>query len=315
MRRRRFIAALGLAAAALASRAAHPAQGRAKPLTDHPLNGRCWDANASAFVTMQALVESLKRAHFRLLGEVHDNADAHAVQSNLLDAIGAAGLTPLVAFEQFDLEHAPALREKLARADATAEQIAEAVRFDRKGWDWALYRPLVATALRYGMPLRAANLSRAAAAKIAKQGLPALEPSRLDALRLEAAWNAERERALEEIIAEGHCGALPASVVPRMAAAQRVRDATMAEALLEVNADGAVLIAGNGHVRRDLAVPLYLAAAQPGRGVCAVGILEVEPGADDPQAYLESAGQTPPYDYVRFVPRTEREDPCAGFRK
>jgi uncharacterized iron-regulated protein len=308
---------LALGAAVLASRTGYPAEppARSARLTEHPLNGRCWDANARAFIAMPPLVDRLKRAHFRLLGEVHDNPDVHALQAQLLQSIGAAGLKPLVAFEQFDLEHAEALKERLARGDGTVEDIADAVRFDRKGWNWDFYRPLVAAALRYGMPLRAANLSRSAATKVAKQGFAALEPSRLAALKLEPVWSAERERVLDEIIADGHCGALPASVVPRMAAAQRVRDATMAEALLDAPADGAVLIAGNGHVRRDLAVPLYLAAARPDLSVCAIGILEVEAGMNEPERYLESVGPKPPYDYVCFVPRTERPDPCAGFTK
>src|SRR5918993_4360699 len=63
-------------------------------LRDHPLVGRIWDTGAQVFVPLGALIQKLRHAHFRLLGEVHDNPDAHAMQAKLVDAIGATGLTP-----------------------------------------------------------------------------------------------------------------------------------------------------------------------------------------------------------------------------
>ena len=283
-------------------------------LVDHPLVGKVWGAAEHAFVPLGAVIARLRHAHFRLFGEVHDNPDHHALQAKLLDAVGAMGLAPRLALEQFDREHDAVLQERQRRSGIGAEDVADAVAFDRRGWNWDFYRPLVAIALRYGMEVRAANLSRAAAAKIARQGLSALDPARMRALHLESAWDSARETALREVIRAGHCGALPESAVPSMTAAQRVRDATLAEALLGSGPDGAVLIAGNGHVRRDLGVPLYLAAAAAEQPLCAVGILEVVAGRDDPDAYVApAAGRTPQYDFACFTPRSERPDPCAAF--
>ena len=227
------------------------------------------------------LIGSLRQAYFRLLGEVHDNPDHHAIQVDLLTAMGAGALKPVVALEQFDLEHDAALQQRQQQGKIDAEAVADAVNFNRKGWTWDYYRPLIETALRFGMPLRAANLSRADAGQIVKLGLAALTPERIAALHLDAAWSGAKEQVLRDIIIEGHCRALPESMVPAMTAAQRARDATLARSLLHAGSDGAVLIAGNGHVRRDLAVPLYLQAAVSGVTVCAVGILEVEAGAGD----------------------------------
>jgi uncharacterized iron-regulated protein len=100
-----------------------------------------------------------------------------------------------------------------------------------------------------------------------------------------------------------------------MVLAQRARDATLAEALLDPGPDGAVLIAGDGHVRRDFAVPAYLRAARPGESIVSVGLLEVEAGKPDPEAYLaDSAGGELQYDFVRFTPRSDRPDPCEKFK-
>ena len=325
MHRRRLVRALGLTALAAffppipgwSADTRKPAlmRWRSPLLHNHPLAGRIWDAASERFVPTGALIESLRHAYFRLLGEVHDNPDHHAIQAELLEAIAAGGLKPVVAFEQFDREFDAVLQQRLVSGKLGPDDVAAAVHFDYKGWNWDFYRPLVAIALRHGMPLRAANLSRKAAAEIAKKGMAALEPSRIAALRLESAWNTEREQALREIIREGHCGALPESILPAMAAAQRVRDATMAETLLEASRDGAVLIAGNGHVRRDLAVPIYLAAAAAAeKSSCAVGILEVDAEEQQPEAYLQSAAsRVPLYDFVCFTPRWDRPDPCAAF--
>jgi hypothetical protein len=75
-----------------------------------------------------------------------------------------------------------------------------------------------------------------------------------------------------------------------------------------------VLIAGNGHVRRDLGVPLHLATRAPQRGVLAVGIVEVVEGVARAEDYVApGAGDIPQFDVAIFTPRTDRPDPCAGF--
>jgi hypothetical protein len=83
--------------------------------------------------------------------------------------------------------------------------------------------------------------------------------------------------------------------------------------------DGGVLIAGNGHVRRDRGVPFYLEGARTSRSqggvffggdVASVGILEVMRGKHDPAAYSRGA-----FDYVWFTSRVDNVDPCEKFRE
>ena len=285
-------------------------------LRDHPLVGRICDASLGRDVRIANVIESLKRSTFSLLGEVHDNADHHAIQAGLLEGIARSGVRRAVVFEQFDREYEPELKRLISRGQPAPEDVADAVGFDRKGWNWEFYRPLVEIALRHRMPIAAGNLSRNAGATIARQGLGALDPARITALRLDSGWSAERESALEKIIADGHCGMLPAAALPAMVVAQRARDATLAEAMLEYAREGAVLITGNGHVRRDLSTPIYLATAAPDAACCSVGILEVQDGRNDPAAYLASAvANVRPYDFVFFTPRRDRPDPCLAFRK
>jgi uncharacterized iron-regulated protein len=95
-----------------------------------------------------------------------------------------------------------------------------------------------------------------------------------------------------------------------MVAAQRARDAIMAQTVQAHAA--AVLIAGNGHVRRDFGVPHYLAQYADGQDVAVVGFIEVDSAKPAPTDYVTAGA--PEYDYVVFTPRTPRPDPCKTLR-
>jgi hypothetical protein len=59
-------------------------------------------------------------------------------------------------------------------------------------------------------------------------------------------WDYGKEAELAREIDEGHCGALPDSMLEGLARAQRARDAVMADTLARAGPAGAVLIAGDG---------------------------------------------------------------------
>src|SRR5262249_22641493 len=115
MNRRSALSALGvIAAAPWSSRvAAQPApdtrpagmRWRSTLYRDHPLAGAIWSIMDDRRVDEQALSGALRAARYRLLGEVHDNPDHHAIQLEQLGRLAKAGVKPIVAFEQFDREH------------------------------------------------------------------------------------------------------------------------------------------------------------------------------------------------------------------
>jgi len=255
---------------------------------DHALSGKIWDPRAQTFVSADQMFQRAAQARHVILGEAHDNPDHHRLQLVVLRAL--AGQPRLLAMEQFDSEYQPAIDAARA-AGADAEALADAGHFERKGWNWPLYRPLVQFALDHGWPLAAANLSRAEARAIvadpARSGLAAASPF----VRL----------ALERDIIEGHCGAAPeAKRLAGMVEAQRARDARMAQVMSAHRYT--VLIAGSGHAQRDRGVPLYLAADE----VLSIAFVEVEAGNTRPPDFLSAES----YHYVWFTVRTARADPC-----
>jgi uncharacterized iron-regulated protein len=276
----KLLSALGVAALAACAQPFGP--------REHPLVGRIWDVRAAHFVTRDELFDGAGAARYVILGETHDNPEHHRLQRVVLDALAARGEKRQLAMEQLDTDYQPAITAAQT-GGADAEATANAGHFDRRGWNWPLYRPLVEFALGHGWPLVAANLSREAARAIVA------EPARSDL----PPPPAPVRQALERDIIDGHCGAAPAAKrLAGMVQAQRARDARMAAVLRP----GSVLIAGAGHARRDRGVPLYLSSSD----VLSIAFIEVEPGRSKPQEYLDGAS----YDYLWFTPRATREDPC-----
>jgi uncharacterized iron-regulated protein len=271
---------------------------------------RIWDVRAGRFVSEQVFIERLAAAKIRLLGEIHDNPEHHAARARWIGLLAERGERPVVVLEQFDTENNEVLAAAQSR-DTDAERIAEAGRLDRRGWAWPLHRPIVAVALAAGLPLRAGNLSSAEAGRIARNGLDSTRDTSITASLSTSSWPETAEVAQRREIAEGHCNQLPASVIPRMVLAQRARDAVMASALAGAGERGAILIAGNGHVRRDLGVVAYLPMELRLRAI-SVGLIETDDGrlsTNDPRA------RDPAFDYLLVTSARDRSDPCAAFRK
>ena len=283
---------------------------------EHPLTGRIWDVKASRFVTSDAVVARLAGARYVLLGERHDNPDHHRVQAALLRALLAAGRRPAVAFEMFTADDAPALARQLALAPRDAAGLARAVDWKRTGWpDWAYYEPIAQAALDLDLPIVAANLAPATARALARGNRAALAEDFSARYALDRPLPGGDQAALAAEIGEAHCGHLPAARIEGMVLAQRARDAMLAESMLTAARDTAVLIAGNGHVRSDRGVPIYLRARAPETTIATLAPLEVRDGWTRPADYEAAFGGPLPYDWVWFTPRVVDVDPCDSFRR
>lgn len=233
-----------------------------------------------------------------LLGEVHDNAAQHALRLQALAALLARGDRPALLLEPFDRERQPAIDRALqadtsgpldARVDAVIDASGKVA-----GWDWALYRPYLRLALQQGLPIVAANVSRAESRRIIALGLGP------------TGWQPEVPediaRAQAAAIERSHCGQVDAGLAVRLSQAQVARDQFMARMIGTFAARGVVLLAGNGHVRKDIGVPRWLSPALRERSHV-VGYLE--PDDDDVGAY----------DEVVRTAAQPREDPCAQMRR
>jgi uncharacterized iron-regulated protein len=244
-----------------------------------------------------------------MLGEVHDNVEQHRLRLDVLRRAFAAGWRPAIAMEQFDREHQADIgRARLERPTDAQHLIDLAAPSSKRsggGWNWDFYRPFVALALEYDVPLIAANLSNADTTQVVRGGYPAVfDGASIAALGLQRPIAADWQAAQEREIDAGHCHALPQALWSPMARAQLARDAVMASALREHADSGLVLLAGNGHVRRDIGVPRWLGDAWRDR-IFTVAYLEQGDESTSASAF-DAVVQTAP---------APRRDPCAEFEK
>ncbi len=148
--------------------------------------------------------------------------------------------------------------------------------------------------------------------RISREGLSAAPEGLRDLSALDQPLSPAVEADLAEEIRDAHCGMVPDSSIGPMIAVQRARDAAMASRLLETGEpDGAVLIAGAGHVRRNRGAPLYLDSVPPDR-ILSVAFLEVERGVGSPDRAARGGPEV--FDLAWFTPRVDEIDPCEKFR-
>lgn len=259
-------------------------------------------AGAGVRLRRAELIARLRDSDYVLLGEQHDNSEHHRLRAALLAALPA----PLpVVVEYLPRGAAPALRRD-DRGPALLRTL-EAAGFDARGWRWPLHEPLFTAIAHRQHPLHGGNLPRELARRTAREGAAAL-PDELRALIDTAPLPAAARDTLLADLLRGHCGQLGADRMPNMLLAQRGRDAAMAAALRTARArqpgGPVLLLAGNGHVRRDHGVGQLLPALEPSARVLSVGF--AEPGhAPEPGLY----------DMVWTTAGTPRADPCQAMAR
>ncbi len=316
----------------------------------NPLVGKIWDAGEQTFLTPFELAGRLAGFDFILLGEVHDNPDHHRLQAWLIRNIAYQDRHPAIVMEMINLTQAGILarnREKRQEAwrlgyqeakrkkklrqwrrkqaklrregpKKQAEKFGVEIGWEKSGWPaWKYYQPIALAAFSRRLPIKAGDPAKADIRIVSREGFAALGAPRRKALVLDRALGPKRESDLRDEIKSSHCNLLPDKMLPAMANVQRYRDATMADQLLDSGIrTGAVLIAGNGHVRKDRGVPWYIRERDVSATVASLMIVEADAETAKPGDYIQKAPDgTPVADYVWFTPSKKRPDPCKGLAK
>ena len=266
-----------------------------------------------------------------LLGEVHDNTGHHQLRAEILaghtwlvtSAEGDRRVpTPGVVFEHIRSDQQPALDQFLhlstALKSGTASDLFGLLNWDKSGWpDQKIFEPLFSAAIKARLPIRPGNLPRDVIRKAAKEGEAAMPSEERARLKLDQPLEPRLHDALLTELEESHCGMMPKTAFGNMAFAQRYRDAHLADAVLKAaeKHGSAILLAGNGHVRADRGVPLYLRQRVPDRKFVSVMLVEVEDDKTDLQAYVpRDPDGKPAADFIVLTPRQPRPDPCEAMR-
>jgi uncharacterized iron-regulated protein len=285
---------------------------------DHPLAGTIWTSEFRT-VTFSELETAVSKAGFVLLGEIHTNPDHHRLQARLIDGLIRNGRHPAVVFEMIPAELQTTLDRYLLGSATPASGLGKVLRWAERGWpDWTIYQPIAEAALAGGLPLLGGGLDDDEQKTLAKTQPPQQYAQMMEQLGLTKALGAQIADAEGRDIKDAHCNLLPEAALEPMMRVQRARDAYMAETLEESAKanDGAVLIAGAGHVRRDWGVPQAIRRESANANVVSIAFLEVAPERSAPSDYIQPVpGLEKPYDFLYFTPRGDLTDHCAELAK
>lgn len=273
--RRPVLLGLALAACVLAATTAS-AQGA--PAAPDPLAGRyrVYDASGRPS-SLAAVVEAAADADVLFLGEIHNDAVAHALQAQFVEQLAGEREVRL-GLEMVETDVQTVLDEYLAGLIRERDWLAAG----RPWANYSDYRPLVETARRQGAPVVGTNAPGRYVSLISRRG-----PAALDSLSEAArAWLpplpvappssalADKFTALMGGMAHGS-----GPSIDGMLAAQNLRDATMAWRIAgALRPPGALVLHVNGsfHSEGGLGIPEHLARYAPDARALVVTMRPVE---------------------------------------
>jgi uncharacterized iron-regulated protein len=275
---------------------------------------RVYDTRAARFTDFETMALDASRADVVFVGERHDDAGTHRLQTALLEGLERRGRAVVLSLEMFERDVQGTLDAYLAGRIPETELLAQSRPWPNYATD---YRPLVERARGARWPVLAANAPRGIASRVAREGLPALQalpPA-------ERAWvAAELHCPMDDVYATKFAAAMTSHAVPGTAAgdaaprtliqrlyeAQCVKDETMAETV----AAAASGLAGQGtvvHMNGAFHSDAHLGTAErttrrlPGATVLVISAIPVA-DLDQPDIEANAAAG----DYLLFTLTGER---------
>lgn len=281
-------------------------------LEDHVLNDRIYDVENNRFIDKTQLLSKLLVSNYILLGETHDNIRHHLNQGWVIDNLARQADSTSVSFEMIDNTQAKFIAKTNIKK---TDELIELLNHYNSGWEYeTYYKGLFERVLQAGFRIYPANIERRKLINIIRQNNSEL-PTETEQLMTQVSLTHDMENSLQKEIVESHCGMIDLETAKPMMQGQYIRDATMALSLLNSDAGKRVLIAGNGHVRKDRGVPQYLSSRDKEARIITVSMREVEHDRVDIASYQTRwEAKKFPFDYVWFTARAVREDPCLDFK-
>lgn len=250
------------------------------------------DLRQQKSINQSELIHQLTKSEFILLGELHDNPHHHERRGQIITAVKNQSYAVVAEY---------LLADRMVTFSGTTLDSLERSGFSPKAWPWKLYQPLFDAIRVSNMRLYGSNLDRSISKQVFSKGSI---PANMDTEYQKSSLDQEAKNALEKDLIDGHCGKLPNQYLDPMFRIQRLTDISMAQVMMRHAP--AILLAGNGHVRKDYGVPQVLRSLQPASKQVSIGFIEEDRWNSKKMAELIKL-----YDFIWVTPRIERTDPCA----
>jgi len=222
--------------------------------------GSVYATAAGGVIGIDELVGRFAEADVVLLGEEHTAMDQKLLHAEIVDAVAATGRSVVLAMEFFERADNPVL-ERWARGEIDDRELLEETGwYDRGGYRWEYYRPVMEVARARGMTIVGANVSREIPRAVNRGGLAGLsDEQRLEVGEVDTDGSPQHRYLIARYFGDT-VAMLPPGWFENMYAAQCLWDVVMARSVLAEVRDGAtvVLVVGSGHIAYDLGIPRRL---------------------------------------------------------
>ncbi|MFO7784881.1 MAG: ChaN family lipoprotein [Desulfatiglandales bacterium] len=226
------------------------------------------DLHQAKHLDFQSLIEKVAPSDLVFVGEIHNNAEHHLIQVQILQALMECCGPVDVAMEFFRTPQQPVL-DRFVAGEMTEREFLEKVGWDLNwGFPYHLYRPLITLARENGSRILAINVPLKLVQKVARVGLDGLTSEERERLpreidltvkaHREYVWNAYLMHSVEGI-----------RNFQFFYEAQCVYEEVMAESLANYFEEAGrhhrkvVAFTGNGHLVYRFGVPRRVARRSP----------------------------------------------------
>lgn len=237
------------------------------------------ETRTGSAVGLASVAERMAEAHVVLIGEEHTAMDQKVFHADLLDAIATTGRTVVLAMEFFQRGDNDALAG-FGRGELDDRGLLEATGwYDRGGYRWEYYRPVMEVARRRGIRVIGVNVPREIPRAVNRGGLQSLSDEQRAMVGEVSTDGSPQHRYLISRYFGDTVAMLPPGWFENMYAAQCLWDVVMARSLIEAIADDTtvVLIVGSGHVAYDLGISRRLAEERAAAGLPALDVVTLCP--------------------------------------
>ena len=253
-------------------------------------------------VNVQDLIAAIHYADIILLGEIHDNMFHHRARADLIGKIQS---------KEFAI-----VSEHLVSGSETAYsgrllEDLETIGFNKKAWSWPIHEVLYKKFEELGLPVFGGNLSQEDINNIYVGKKFSQSDTLTPIVKRSALDNKSKDKLLNDLVV-GHCGVVQEDFLSFMFKVQRFRDASMAYIASKVTP--AIVIAGNGHVRRDYGIPQILKKMNPNSNIISIAFLEIDKPSEMTDNLIKKFSKDVDTDYIWLTEAVSRVDPCEKLR-
>ncbi|HHO47830.1 MAG TPA: PDZ domain-containing protein [Desulfobacteraceae bacterium] len=207
------------------------------------------------------IIAELGQSRVVYFGEIHTDMGTHIAQLQVIQALHQENPALAIGMEMFPRSVQKALDRYIDGITTEIEFIKESNYFTVWGYDYRLYREIIEYARLHRIPVIGLNIDKAIVSHVSREGSPdGLQDDFLDDLPIERKLDLPgyRER-LSRAFSSHNQNNANGMLLGGFIQAQSIWDEAMAETIagfLRANPEKRmVVIAGNGHVYKDTAIP------------------------------------------------------------